>query len=80
MDSVGGAIGVANFQSPGDRIATIDLRIDYLRGAEANTLICEGKLVRMGNRIMVVKMKAFQHGELVAEGKGVYNFVRQKKE
>jgi len=80
MDSVGGAIGVANFQSPDDRLATIDLRVDYLRGAEATTLTCEGKLVRMGNRIMVTKMKAFQNGELVAEGKGVYNFVKQKEE
>ncbi|MEM9680448.1 MAG: hotdog fold thioesterase [Bacteroidota bacterium] len=76
MDSIGGAIGVANFKSPEDRLSTIDLRVDYLRGSEAETLIFEGKLVRMGNRIMVTKMKAFQNDVLVAEGKGVYNFIR----
>jgi uncharacterized protein (TIGR00369 family) len=76
MDSVGGAIGIANFESPEDKLSTIDLRVDYLRFAEGKDLIFEGKLVRMGNRIMVTKMKAFQDGVLVAEGRGVYNFIR----
>ncbi len=80
MDSVGGAIGIANFKSPNDSLATIDLRVDYLRGAKAETLYVEGKLVRMGNRIMVTKMKAFQGDTLVAEGKGVYNFIRFSKD
>ena len=35
MDSIGGAIGVINFQSPEDKLSTIDLRVDYLRYAEA---------------------------------------------
>ncbi|MHA7863934.1 hotdog fold thioesterase [Flagellimonas marinaquae] len=80
MDSVGGAIGIANFESPEDKLSTIDLRVDYLRFAESKDLIFEGKLVRMGNRIMVTKMKAFQDGVLVAEGRGVYNFIRALQE
>ena len=76
LDSVGGAIGIANFNSPEDKLSTIDLRVDYLRFANGNDLVFEGKLVRMGNRIMVTKMKAFQDNLLVAEGKGVYNFIR----
>jgi len=80
MDSVGGAIGIANFESPEDKLSTIDLRVDYLRFAEGKDLLFEGKLVRMGNRIMVTKMKAFQDGVLVAEGRGVYNFIRAWQE
>lgn len=76
LDSVGGAIGIANFNSSEDKLSTIDLRVDYLRFADGNDLVFEGKLVRMGNRIMVTKMKAFQENVLVAEGKGVYNFIR----
>ncbi len=76
LDSVGGAIGIANFNSLEDKLSTIDLRVDYLRFADGNDLVFEGKLVRMGNRIMVTKMKAFQKNILVAEGKGVYNFIR----
>lgn len=80
MDSVGGMIGIANFTSKKDKLATIDLRIDYLRGAEAYDLIVEGNLVRLGNRIMVTRMQAFQKGELVAEGKGVYNFIKMNNQ
>ena len=80
MDSVGGMIGIANFTSQKDKLATIDLRIDYLRGAEAIDLIVEGNLVRLGNRIMVTNMQAFQKGELVAEGKGVYNFIKMNNQ
>lgn len=76
LDSVGGAIGIANFNSSEDKLSTIDLRVDYLRFADGNDLVFEGKLVSMGNRIMVTKMKAFQEDVLVAEGKGVYNFIR----
>lgn len=79
LDSVGGAIGIANFNSSEDKLSTIDLRVDYLRFADGEDLIFEGKLVRMGNRIMVTKMKALQENLLIAEGKGVYNFIRAKK-
>ena len=75
MDSVGGAIGITNFKSPEDKLSTIDLRVDYLRFAEGKELYFEAKLVRMGNRIMVTRMKAFQEDTIVAEGKGVYNFI-----
>ncbi|WP_116769730.1 hotdog fold thioesterase [Maribacter litoralis] len=76
MDSVGGIAGGTHFKSFDDKLATIDLRIDYLKGAEASSIIVEGKIVRLGNRILVTKMKAFQNDELIAEGKGVYNFIR----
>ncbi|MBQ4915478.1 hotdog fold thioesterase [Maribacter sp. MMG018] len=76
MDSVGGIAGGTHFTSFEDKLATIDLRIDYLKGAEALPIIVEGKIVRLGNRILVTKMKAFQKDELIAEGKGVYNFIR----
>ena len=78
MDSVGGVIGATHFTSMDDKIATIDLRVDYLKGAEPIEVVVVGKIVRMGNRILVAKMKAFQNDELIAEGKGVYNFTRMK--
>ena len=74
MDSVGGIVGGTYFKSFEDKLSTIDIRVDYLKGAEASSIIVEGKIVRFGNRILVTKMKAFQNDELIAEGKGVYNF------
>lgn len=79
MDSVGGVIGGMHFTSLEDKISTIDLRVDYLRGAEPEAIMVEGKIIRFGNRILVARMKAFQNDELIAEGKGVYNFIRMNK-
>lgn len=79
MDSVGGVIGATHFTTMEDKIATIDLRVDYLKGAEPIEVIVIGKIVRLGNRILVAKMKAYQNEDLIAEGKGVYNFIRMKK-
>jgi len=76
MDSVGAIVGGTYFKSLEDKLSTIDLRIDYLKGAEASAIVVEGELVRLGNRILVTKMSAFQEGELVAEAKGVYNFIK----
>lgn len=80
MDSVGGIIGAMHFTSLEDKIATIDLRVDYLKGAGPTAIMVEGKIIRFGNRILVARMKAFQNDKLIAEGKGVYNFIRMKKE
>jgi acyl-coenzyme A thioesterase PaaI-like protein len=79
VHNVGGIAGSTHFTSLEDKLVTIDLRIDYLKGAEASEIIVEGKIVRLGNRILVTKMKAFQNDELIAEGKGVYNFIRINK-
>lgn len=81
MDSVGGIAGGTHLSSFEDKIATIDLRVDYLKGAEASAIIVEGEIVRLGNRILVTRMKAFQEDSkiLLAEGKGVYNFIRVNK-
>ncbi len=79
MDSVGGIIGAMHFTSLEDKISTIDLRVDYLRGAEPEAIMVEGKIIRFGNRILVARMKAFQNDELIAEGKGVYNFIRMNE-
>ena len=77
LDSVGSAIGIANFNSPEDKLSTIDLRVDYLRFANGNDLVFEGKLVRMGNRIMVTKNESISRQFIGGEGKGVYNFIHR---
>lgn len=82
MDSVGSLTGVAYFSSKKDKMATIDMRVDYLKGAEAAPIIVEGKIVRLGRRILVTKMYVWDEQEetLLAEGKGVYNFIRMKED
>lgn len=80
MDSVGGLAEMTHLRSLDDKLATIDLRIDYLKGAEAEGIVVEGEIVCLGNRILVTKMTVWDAAEkeVLAEGKGVYNFIRMK--
>ena len=81
MDSVGGIAVGTYFTSTMDKMATIDLRVDYLNPAEASAIIVEGEIVRLGKTILVTRMKAYQENsdELISEGKGVYNFIRMNE-
>lgn len=80
MDSVGGIVGMTHSTSFEDKMATIDLRVDYLKGAKEEGIVVEGEIARLGNRILVTRMKVWNEAEteLLAEGKGVYNFIRMK--
>jgi uncharacterized protein (TIGR00369 family) len=64
-----------------DRIATIDLSVDYLRPATASDLYAEAEVRLLGNRVgnaRVVLWSADAPGVHVAEGRGVYNIRRGK--
>jgi uncharacterized protein (TIGR00369 family) len=63
----------------GEKVSTIDLRVDYLAPGAADTLIAEGKVVRVGNRVGVADIQCFQPSQpdrIIATGKGVYNIKR----
>lgn len=83
MDSVGGLVGSTHLSSLEDKMSTIDIRVDFLRPAHHEAIIVEGETVRLGKRILVTKMKAYLKSDpekkLLAEGKGVYSFIRLRK-
>jgi uncharacterized protein (TIGR00369 family) len=63
-----------------DRVSTIDLRVDYLSPGKPELLICEAKVVRVGNRVAVTDIRTFQPSDpdrIVATGKAVYNIKRK---
>ncbi len=60
----------------GDRISTIDLRVDYLKPAIACTLVAEARLRLLGNRVgnaHIVVHAEDAPDTVLAEGRGVYN-------
>ena len=64
-----------------DRIATIDLSIDYLRPADAQDLYSEAEVRLLGNRVgnaHVVLWSADDPARHVAVGRAVYNIRRGK--
>lgn len=81
MDVAGGMAGASTFNSLNDKITTIDLRVDYLEPPASEDLLIEGEVVKLGNRVMVAKMKAYhqsQTNKILAEGKGVYYMLREE--
>jgi len=81
MDTVGGVAGMTSFTSFEDTLATIDLRIDYLRYGQEKDIICEAYIIKSGSKVIFTRMTAHHKDEPdipIAEGRGVYS-VRRKK-
>jgi uncharacterized protein (TIGR00369 family) len=54
-------------------VPTIDLRIDYLRGAPGVTLDAVGRVLRAGRTIAQAEVEVKANGRLVAVGRGVFS-------
>jgi len=77
-DVAGGMAVWSGLEDPRARVATIDLRVDYLRPGRLETIDARAHVVRMGNRVGVVDIVVSHpdhQGEVVATGKGVYNIM-----
>jgi uncharacterized protein (TIGR00369 family) len=78
IDTCGGATVWSSCER-GDRLSTVDLRVDYLRPGLPEDIFVEGRLLRLGNRVGVAEMVAYHLGkkdEPVATGTAVYNVKR----
>jgi uncharacterized protein (TIGR00369 family) len=78
LDTCGGAAAFS-VVGLGDRVSTVDLRVDYLRPGREERLVAEGRVVRAGNRVCVVNLLAFHPGgeaEPIAQASAVYNVRR----
>ena len=76
LDVVGGIAAMTTLESFDDKIATVDMRIDYLRPGKAEDVIAESKIVRRGSRLVVTEMKIYHKNSpevLLATGKAVYS-------
>ena len=80
IDTAGGTAAWSAL-STGESVSTVDLRVDYLVPAGlAAPLRAEAELIRKGNRVCHVRISVTQDGVLVAEGRGVYNIHRGRKD
>ncbi len=82
IDTCGGAALWTECEE-GDRLSTVDLRVDYLRPGLTETIYVEGQVLRLGNRVGVTEMIAYHAGrkdQPIASGKAVYNVKRSGDE
>ena len=80
LDAAGGMAAASLLKSTEDKLATLDIRVDYLKPNKAKAIIVSGKVLRSGNRSIVTNLQAFdeESEELLADGRAVFS-VRRKK-
>ncbi len=85
IDLTGGIIAQANAISNMEGISigemaknfammsTINMRVDYLRPGQGEYFLCEGTVVRTGNKVAVTRMEFYNNSrQLIAVGTGSY--------
>lgn len=80
LDSVCGA-AVLSRVAPGDRISTVDLRVDFLLPGPRKSLIAQAEVIRVGNQVALAQAKVCAAGsrEVVAVGKAVFSIRRRRE-
>jgi uncharacterized protein (TIGR00369 family) len=79
IDTAGGAATFTKI-SADDYCSTIDLRVDYLLPGSPELICAEATVLRIGNRVSAVDIRAFHPSapdRTVATGKGVYSVYRR---
>ncbi|MCX2782292.1 thioesterase family protein [Microbulbifer thermotolerans] len=85
LDTVGGLTAmVAAYQRLGDiswrekterlsKLGTVDMRVDYLKPGRGQHFICQGSILRTGNKLVVARMELVNDAsELIATGTATY--------
>lgn len=83
LDSAGGAAAMTYMTSYEDDVATIDMRIDYLRPGRAKDIIAEGKVISQRRRSIVSEMVCYHPDDKkksIAIGRGVFSIKRKQDE
>jgi uncharacterized protein (TIGR00369 family) len=79
IDTSGG-MAVWTHCRTGDAIATIDIRVDYLRPGPSQDILAESRVRLMGSRVGSAQTILYPVGDrehVIAEGRAVYNIRRR---
>lgn len=77
-----GSFAVASMCNTGDKIVTVDTRVDYLKPAFQGSLVAESRIRFVGNRIGSAHTTVFLETDptsILSEGSSVYNIKRNSK-
>ena len=77
-DTAGGIAAATTTSFPQDKINTIDIRIDYLKGATNRDIIVIAQVIKEGKRIINADMKLFHdENDLIAIARASYSVLRK---
>jgi uncharacterized protein (TIGR00369 family) len=81
IDLAGGVAAMTFMTSKEDDVATIDMRIDYLRPGQAKDIIAEGCVISKMRRTIVTDMKTYHADDptkIIAAGRGAFSIKRKE--
>ncbi len=82
MDSAGGLAAMTTINLRADKIATIDIRTDFLSPAKKEQdVLVEAKVQKSGNRVVFTHIQAYPEGQpdkILAEGRAIYSVKRKE--
>jgi len=77
-DTAGGIAGATTISFPYDKINTIDIRIDYLKGATNRDIFAVAELIKTGKHIIKADIKLFhEEDDLIAIARASYSVLRK---
>lgn len=81
LDAAGGMAAASLLTSATDKLATLDIRVDYLKPNRSEAIIVTGEVIRAGNSSIVTNLQAFNEAteELLADGRAVFSVRRAEK-
>lgn len=81
MDSVGGIAAMTMIDIKSDKIATIDIRTDFLSPAKKdNDVMVSATVQKSGNRVVFTHIQAYHESnpdKILAEGRAIYSVKRK---
>lgn len=76
-DSAGSIVALTALQNIGDRVSTIDIRVDYLNGSEPKDLFAEAEIIKDGKRIIKADVKLYHKKEkIIAIARCAFSILR----
>ncbi|MBU0529545.1 PaaI family thioesterase [bacterium] len=77
-DTAGGIAAATTTYFPHDKINTIDIRIDFLKGATNKDIYVVADVIKVGKRIINADIKVFhEDGDLITVARASYSVLRK---
>ena len=79
MADAGMGFAVVSYLEEGERCATIETKIVYLKAVESGTVTCDTRVIHKGKRVVMLESEIKQRGQLIAKAMGTWSIYREKR-
>ena len=78
MADAGMGFALVSCMEEGERCATIETKIVYLKPVESGTVTCDTRVIHKGKRVAMLESEITQNDQLVAKAMGTWSIYKEK--